>query len=250
MKRLLYVLFFCYFGSVMTGCDQDIDFPYEGKDRIQFQHFTVSNNVRHYSDSVMASFGLLADDIVIDTIKIPMEYLGKGSDQVRSYHVAIVADSSTAVEGVHFEPFEAMQHFRPEKLTDTLRIVVDRRNLNANYFDKETVRLYLKLEPTEDFDLGLAGGLIKRVLINNYMSEPEWWTKNYNTSLGFFHPEKWKILISFSEEFATYGNCIYTYNNQGRTFVTQLSNYLRNNLVIDEVTQMRVTMYELQPIEK
>ena len=41
MKKIFYAFLFCYLGFLMSGCDQDIDFPYEGKDRIQFQHYTV-----------------------------------------------------------------------------------------------------------------------------------------------------------------------------------------------------------------
>jgi len=160
-----------------------------------------------------------------------------------------LADSTTAIAGTHYQVFSEEQTFRPNELTDTLRIVVNRENLNSSYISQETVRLYLKLEPTEDFDLGLAGGLTKRILINNYMTEPDWWEKNYMGALGFFHPEKWKILISFNEAFATYGDCIYTYNNQGRTFVNQLSAYLRNYVVIDELTGMRVTMSGLVEID-
>ena len=53
MKKIFYAFLFCYLGFLMSGCDQDIDFPYEGKDRIQFQHYTVDyNDIRHYSDSI------------------------------------------------------------------------------------------------------------------------------------------------------------------------------------------------------
>ncbi len=74
MNKLLYTFLFFSLGFFLTGCDQDIDFPYEGKDRIQFQHFTVDyRDVRHYSDSITASFGLLPDSIKTDTIKVVME---------------------------------------------------------------------------------------------------------------------------------------------------------------------------------
>ena len=92
----------------------------------------------------------------------------KGSEQERTYHVSVLADSTTAIAGTHYQVFSEEQTFRPNELTDTLRIVVNRENLNSSYISQETVRLYLKLEPTEDFDLGLAGGLTKRILINNY----------------------------------------------------------------------------------
>ena len=82
MRKILYTLILSYLVFNIISCDQDIDFPYEGKDRIQFQCYTVNNNdVRIYSDSIMGSLGLLPDSIHIDTLKVVMEYLGKGSDQ-------------------------------------------------------------------------------------------------------------------------------------------------------------------------
>lgn len=250
MKQLLYILCAFQFVYLLGSCEQDIDFPYEGKDRIQFQHYSTDwNGVRHYTDSIMASFGLEADSILIDTIKVVMEYLGTGSSKERTYYVSVIPDSTTAIADVHYEAIEHEQTFRPNELTDTLRIVVYRENLSDDYTNPETMRLDLQLEVSDDFDLGLRGGLKKRILINNYMSEPVWWEDNYLGTLGFFHPEKWKILISFDEAFATYGDLQYEYNNEGKTFVSQLSAYLSNFVIIDETTGMRVTMSGLEPIE-
>lgn len=233
---------------VFCGCDQDIDFPYSGKDRIQFQHYTTDwNGRRHYSDSLVFSFGLLPDSVEVDTAKVVMEFLGKGSDKERTYKVAVVADSTNAEVGVHYEAIGGTQLFRAEQQTDTLRIVVYRKNLSTSFRQPETIRIDLRLEPTDDFDLGLMGGTTKKILLNNYLSEPDWW--NDNTGLGYYHPEKWKILISFNSLYANQHTCPFNINNEGRTYRNGLANYLNDIPTFDSETGDRLYMNEMVPQE-
>lgn len=248
MKNIKYLLIAVVALLLYTGCNQDIDYPYTGKDRIQFQHYTTDwNNTRHYSDSLVFSFGLLPDSIEIDTAKVVMEFLGKGSDRDRTYRVTVVPDSTNAAEGVHYEAIDEMQRFRAGQQTDTLRIVIYRKNLSTSFRHPVTTRIDLRLEPTEDFDLGLRGGITKKILLNNYLSEPDWW--NNNTGLGYYHPEKWKILISFNEKYANQHTCPFDINNEGRTYRNGLANYLQDIPTFDSETGDRIYMDEMVPQE-
>lgn len=248
MKKLIYMMILGCLIYGLGSCDQDINKPYEGKDRIQFRHFTTDyNGKRTYSDSLVFSFGLRPDSIKIDTADIIMEYLGKGSDKPRTYRVVTLMDSTTAVAGTHYEAINEIQSFQPNKLTDTIRVLVYRENLSTSFRDPKTIRIDLKLEPTEDFDLGLEGGLYKKILLNNYLSEPGWWEKNFRGMLGFYHPEKWKILISFNEEFANFKSCPFDMNDEGKTYAQGLDRYLKNVPTFDEETGDRIYMNELVP---
>lgn len=246
MKKLLYVLPILL-GLLIYSCDQNIDYPYEGKDRIQFRHYTINYNQRYYSDSITFSFGLKPDNIEIDTAKIVVEFLGKGSDKERSYKVVVDPNSTTAVVGTHYKAIDEIQKFRPGQLTDTLRIVVIRKNLSTSFRHPETIKIGLRLEPTEDFDLGLRGGLTKRVLLNNYLSEPAWW--NNLTLLGYYHPEKWKILISFNKKYANQDTCPFNINNEGRTYRDGLESYLNAVPTFDKETGDRIYLDRMEPQE-
>lgn len=240
MKKILYSLLGCF--ALLWSCDQDIDYPYQGKDRIQFQHYN--------GDSTVFSFGLTPDEILQDTLKLPVAYLGKGSESVRNYRVTVVADSTTAIEGTHYIAFNGVQPFRANELTDTLHIIIIRESLPTDYTTGENLSLVLKMEATEDFDLGLEGGIYKRILLNNYMSEPKWWNGTLHGMFGFYHPKKWKFLIELDEELATYGKIPYDLNSaETRSYRESLDLYLRNTVVIDDKTGMRVTMNGLEPIE-
>lgn len=248
MNKILFYWMVC--AALLWSCKQEIDSPYEGKDRIQFQHYTTDwNGKRHYSDSAVFSFGLTPDSVTQDTLKLPMEFLGKGSEEARTYRVTVVADSTKAVEGTHYLAFGNDQVFRPDSLTDTLRIVILRDALPKDYTTGENLRLELQLEANGDFDLGLEGGIRRKIMLNNYMSEPQWWEGL--RAFGFFHPAKWKFLIEeLDDKLATYGEIPYDLNSaETRSYSSSLSLYLSNTVVIDEKTGMRVKMYGLEPIE-
>ena len=237
-NKLIYILLSGYLALSLMACDQEIDYPYEGKDRIYFQCFTFNSytRIRTYTDSLTFSFGLLPDSIHIDTAKIVVEYTGHSSEVERIYHVNVIQDSTTAIEGVHYQIIDKEQKFRPNALNDTLRIVVYRDHMNSRFKEKERYRLELELEPSEDFDLGIRQGIRKTLWLNNYMSEPGWWKDNFFGYLDFFHPEKWKILIGWDQTFANQNSCAYNYNNRGQQFISVLRSYINNdaNAVYDE----------------
>lgn len=194
MKNLIYMMIVSCLILGLGSCDQDIDYPYEGKDRIYFDCFTFnsSTNIRTYTDSLTFSFGLIDDSVRIDTARIVLHYTGNASAQERVYHVKVIQDSTTAEEGIHYQPIKKEQIFRPGRLTDTLKIVILRDHMNSRFLDKERYRLELELEPSEDFDLGIRQGIRKTLWLNNYMSEPEWWEGNFHGSLSFSIPKNGK----------------------------------------------------------
>lgn len=235
----------------LSACNQDIDFPYQGKDRIQFRHYTTDEytGVRTYTDSLIFSFGMIPDNIQIDTAKIVVEYLGRGASFDRTYKVVVEQDSATAQAGIHYEAFSEIQTFKANSLTDTLRIVVYREHLSKSFANPENVGITLRLEPTTDFDLGLEQGIKKRLLFNDYLTEPEWWEGNFWGGLNFYHPKKWRILMSFNKEaFSDPNNCPYDFNS-GRIYMSGLRTYLEVNEVYDDETGDRIYMdrYEPQP---
>ena len=81
MKKLIYTMIVSCLFFGLGSCDQEIDYPYEGKDRIYFDCFTFNSytRIRTYTDSLTFSFGLIADSIRIDTARIVLHYSGTGA---------------------------------------------------------------------------------------------------------------------------------------------------------------------------
>lgn len=253
MKDIFKLRLVLAFLVILASCNQDIDNFYAEKSRVQFKYFKEevgSDKVtrRTYFDRTTFSFGLKAETVDRDTAKIVVEFLGNVSNMDRSYQVRIVADSTTAVEGLHFEPISATQIFRAGRMKDTLKIVVKRKALSTSFSNPEDKRLTLEMVPTADFNLGMKDGLRTRLYINNYLSEPIWW--NYSLRLpyiGFYHPKKWKILISFNQKFSDPDKCEFDFNNQGRSYFQGLASYLNAVPTFDDETGGRIYIDRIEP---
>lgn len=237
--------------AMMSACDQSIDYVYADKARIQFKYYTKDyNQNRIVNDRTTYSFGMKADEVHADTAKIPVEFLGTPSERDRTYKVRIATDSTTAIEGIHYEPVAATQIFGAGRFTDTLRIVVLRDALSTSFTQPEDRRIAFEMEPSDDFDLGMKDGLRTYLYINNYLSEPDWWSSPLRQGyLGFYHPEKWKILISFNPLFANPETVPFDINNQGRQYFQGLSNYLNDIPTFDDETGHRIYIDRLVPKE-
>lgn len=250
MKKLVYIVSLLSLSFGLFSCDQDIDYAYKGKDRIHFKHFNIVNKKKTEFNYRLCSMGLLNDTIVNDTAKVVMELLGKLSKNERTYKISVVADSTTAIEGVHYKAFNQYQTFRKNKVIDTLRIMMNRESFNPSYIEREDKILYLKLESTDDFELGLTNGHTMKLVLNNYMTEPDWWKKQQANQYGYFHIEKWKILISFSEKFATYSDLPFGQDSpETREYRKGLEMYLQQKPTYDEYTGERLYMHYKVPQE-
>lgn len=232
----------------LTSCKKDIDSIYEGKSRIQFKYYTLDYNKQMILNNTSTfSFGMSDDSVVMDTAKIVVEFLGT-SDRDRTYKVKVAADSTSAVEGIHYAPISNTQTFKAGSFKDTLKIILLRNSLSTSFTNPEDMRLALELEPSEDFDLGMKDGLKTYLKTNNYLSEPVWWSSSLRYSaIGFYHPKKWKILISFNERFANAESVPFDVNNEGRQYFQGLANYLNNIPTFDDETGSRIYIDRLVP---
>lgn len=227
----------------VSGCDQEPDLRYDEKDRIYFEFDYEDYNARQTFDSVVFSFGRHPDGVLMDTAKLVVKYLGRESARQRKYRVTIVADSTTAVEGVHYLPVSETQTFRDTSLTDTLRVVLLRENLSSSHITKERRQIYFRLEANEDFELGLVKGINMRLIMNNYLSKPRWWN-TFEWAFNFYHPEKWKILMMFDDGFKDETQVPFD-GNALQTFSNSLNAYLNANIVKDKETGQRIYMDKL-----
>ncbi len=238
--------------AILTSCNQDIDNFYDEKARVQFTYFnevTGSDKVtrRTYFNQTTFSFGMMDEAVERDTARIPVEFLGNISNQDRNYQVRIVSDSTTAVEGLHYEPISTTQIFKAGRMRDTLKIVVKRKALSSSFSNPEDKRLTLEMVSTADFNLGMKDGLRTRLYINNYLSEPIWWKDPGRSSLRFYHPKKWKILISFNKDFSDPNKCRFDTNNEGRSYFQGLASYLSAVPTFDDETGGRIYIDRIVP---
>ena len=222
MKKVIYVfLWFCLY---LQGCEQKVEYQYDDVNRIYFQYEVLNSLGNKVSlDSVVFSFGKLSDDVGADTAKIVVRVLGNTSEEPRTYRVKVL---------------EKGNYLNGE--TDTLRIVVFRKNLSKSLRNPESKTLMLTLVAGGDFQLGIEDGREMKLSVNDILFPPAWWTANEG-ELGFYHPKKWRKLIELDPIFAIEDAFVGT--GVDMTKKSQiLREWLNKNIIIDDETGMRIMM--------
>lgn len=242
--------------TIFTACSEDINLPYTDNEKVYFEYeyqdpaWTSTHLVRR--DSVVAAMGKLPSGVTQYEVKVPVKVLGAQLLQDKTYRVEVVDEGTvikgktTAVEGVHYLPLPESHTFHAGTWTDTLRFTVLRSALSTSYVNRENRTLVLRISDAGELKPGLRDGWEMLVSLSNYISEPSWWTV---WGLGFYHPEKYKILLMFADE-QFYATTDLLNDSAGKRCVSAMRNYLRDNVVLDEETGKRVTFDSLVDIEE
>lgn len=224
------------------SCTKDVGSSFADKDAVYFEYsFKRIQTIINF-DNIVYSFGMKEDNVKIDTAKIVVKLMGKTSEHERYYSVRVSQDSTTAVEGVHYETIPTLHKFGPNKLQDTLRIVLKRDALSSSHITKEEKTLKLEIVPSDDFNTGVDKGRFMKLRINNYLSEPGWWPRYEFFGIYYYHPEKWKILMKFHDDFKKTGTEAPVNHSQVAPYFNALRTYLVNIPTYDKETGQRVLM--------
>lgn len=230
---------------LFIGCNQEVGFSYKEKDGVYFQVATQTNSDTLKISEVLFSFGMLPDTVLQDTAKIVVNLMGNKFDADRYFEVGVYPDSTDAQEGKHYTAFAGLHKFSASVFKDTLRVPVSREYLSSSHIIKEYKQVMIELRPSADFNVGINQGRFIKLTINNFLSEPKWWTKYSRFGLGYYHPEKLRILMGFHDDFKKGGNELPMNVNVVGKYFTSLTQYLNNIPTYDKETKQRVLMDHL-----
>jgi hypothetical protein len=167
----------------LAACREEQIPLYNGGNNIQF----VKNLT---TDSSSIVFLLAPGKTEIDSALI-IKTTGLGYPTETAYKISVDRQFTTAIEGTHFKLPDTTT-FKPNAMRDTLFIKFYRTpDLKTN-----TVRLVLRLEENDAFKLGQIEYRYKVFLVNDLISQPEWWTASVVTSyLGAYSNRKYQTFI-------------------------------------------------------
>ncbi|WP_164111884.1 MULTISPECIES: DUF4843 domain-containing protein [Sphingobacterium] len=242
-KILLYTLTL----FLLASCAKEAGLNYSDKDRVYFAYnYKFLNQIREF-DKTIFSFGMAEEDVKEDTVSIAVKLLGQPADHDRFYKISVLADSTTAIEGVHYKSISSTQKFKANLFVDTLKIVVLREALSSSHITQEKKIISLYIEESEDLGIGVNKGARTKVEINNYLSEPKWWKSYEGIGLYYYHPEKWKVLMRFNEAFKVVDSDRPMSQNLTAPYFSALRSYLMANPTYDKETKERVLIDRLAP---
>jgi hypothetical protein len=179
MKTISQLITLALLAVAWTGCDND-SYKYYTEESCTL-HFNFPDQQR---DSVVYSFIKYTDGQGIE-VKLPLEIAGYASDRDRHYRLRVVADSSTAQEGLHYAPLEEQFVFKANRYHDSARIVFYNTD---EVLSRSPRRLYLEIESTGDFDTGIWYKQRADIRFANIVREPLTWAGTaYNRKCFYFY---------------------------------------------------------------
>jgi hypothetical protein len=214
MKKIFYILIASFCLGIM-GCQEDEALLFQDVARVQF-----TSGVEDYP----YSFVWLDKSQENAVVKLPILVTGGPADvertvkvtQVEEYDVTYeydnkgyVIDSTVtpkpnpAVAGVHYVPFnepdaQALLKVKAGVVKDSLAIILKR---DAS-LETEKVRLRLRLEASDDLQLGESKYLERTIIFSDMLEQPSgWYYKNYYTYsvaysyLGNYSVPKHELMI-------------------------------------------------------
>lgn len=150
-----------------------------------------------YKDSITYSFAVKPDALMQDTVFLPIRITGLPAKNDRRIPLTAVKDSTTAVEGQHYELPVCL--IKADSFTARFAVVIKRR---PELKDRE-VRLLLQVAPNQDFPLSitrLAAGANPYYLVrlNDKLTKPDKWESPgswLQTFFGNYSETKFKFII-------------------------------------------------------
>ncbi len=244
MKNIRIILWAFASCFLAVSCSEDIDVPYSEGERIYFEYLYQDPNYAAkrliVRDSLTVSMGLLPDETKSYDVKIPVLVLGDQLSADKHYRVEVVQEGivvkgqTTAKVNEDYLPLQDSYVFHAGTWSDTLTITLLRSHLSSSFTKKERKSIILRLIESDELKLGPRNGWEFKISMNNYVDQPSWWSVY---ALGYYHPQKYKILLMFNtEEFYSKVDIL----NAASRYINALKAYLEDNVVIDEETGKRV----------
>ena len=147
MRKLYYILFL---SVIFWNCDDNVGYPFSGKDAVYFQLETEDFYWTRTLDSMVYSFaGKGVDE---DTLWVRVNLEGNTSSEFRPFIIVVDEAETTAEVNLHYEALKSEYDLPKDSVYVYVPIIVynkDRR------LDNEPVIITLKLQPTEALALNL-----------------------------------------------------------------------------------------------
>lgn len=204
--------------AAIFGCKKE-ERLYEGEEGV---YFAIQFGPPWGNESVWANQQISPVEFINivgmeDTVQLKVMTTGRVKDYDRYFGVEVVADTTTALEGINFEPLEKQYMIKAGEHYTYLPVVLKR----ADNIQSEAKELVLRIVPTKDFTIGIPvwkslkgqwqSDVMKgdfkadyhKLVISDFVSKPSEWIGRDNDgveagSWGVFTAKKFRLI---AEEF-------------------------------------------------
>lgn len=195
MRKIFIIPAFIILVYLLEGCKKSNPTTYGQEAMI----YVYKDGFNARKDSVIYSFATKPNDIMEDTVYVPLRIIGEAADRDRTVKVVAVKDSTSAVEGTHFTIQPVI--VRAFEYTTNIKVLVKRSAEMKN----QQLRIYLQVEESSDFKPGVpyslstgstwGASLSYNIGINDFLTKPANWDLALNSFFGAYSQEKYKFII-------------------------------------------------------
>lgn len=228
MKKIFYIGIIL---GLLTACQENKmnDFDCTGAVYFQIDPSYWSN----VADSILYSFA--GKKVTEKTFNIQVNLLGETVDRDRKIRLVVDREKTTAEVGVHYRALEDL-YILP-KNANNIQIPVTLFQGDER-LKKEFLQLTLKLEASDDLQLGLTNRTVIRILMADMYMKPAYWD-NISWYWGNYSVKKHSLLleqfeVDFPETALEYSKDFYLWQARAN----MISQYVEENYpVLDENNQ-------------
>lgn len=213
---------------MLGACDNDVTYPYQGKDAVYFQ---VNSTWSVTTDSIDYSFAGKGKEE--DVVEVRVNLQGNMASVDRKIRIIVDPSKSTAEEGIHYQPLSGEYILPANAVSVDIPVTVLKKDASL---ENKKVTLALRLEPTTDFDLGITERTEVFLNISNMLKKPTYWESTIKYSFGVYSRQKHELCIQvLGLDFPETSSEYYSRNTMWSVYGKYMSNYFEENYpVYDE----------------
>lgn len=160
-----------FLGLLLAACQENEMNGFDSEGAVYFQ---LSSQWSNTVDSIVYSFAGKAEDTY--TVKLQVNLMGAAADHDRTVRLAVDKNRTTAVEGTHYEALQASYTLPAGAYTMEIPVVLLG---NDPELEERAFQIALKLEASDDLQLGLSKRTTARVIVSKLLTKPSYWEDAY-----------------------------------------------------------------------
>ena len=170
----------------LCACQQNEVMDFSISDRIYFNETTSTGATEEKISAKNYSFALQNSSLMEDTLKLKTKLMGYLSERDRVFRAEVLADSTTAVEGFHYNLLDGV--LRAGQYESYLPVVLYR----TADTQEAPVTLHIRLIATEDLEPGHPEDIYFTLSWGDILMKPEHWPEYF---FGTYSVNKYRFAI-------------------------------------------------------
>lgn len=174
------------FLGILFSCAQNEVMDYQLDGKVYFYERTIRSSVEYRVSEKNYSFALQNSALMADTFNIKVKLMGYLSDKDRIFSAEVIADSSNAVEGMHYKLLDGVM--KANEYISYLPIVLYRTE------DTQEESVSVLLQITDSGELGPANSedIKFRLSWGDMLLKPDHWPEYF---FGVYSKNKYRFAI-------------------------------------------------------